>query len=222
MSFLLASQNLPFTVALAVMFVIALMEGTSLFLGAGIISVFDNMIPAIDLDGLDTPDLNNTTGMTRFLGWLRIGKVPILITLIIFLTLFGLTGLIVQSLALGLIQNLLPASIASVPAFLLTLPALRVTHAVVEKVIPKDETYAVSEETFLGRIAVITIGTATRQRAAQARLQDEHGRDHYVMIKPDNEEDSFPAGTSVLIVSRKGSFFHAIHNPNPNLIDTQP
>ena len=40
------------------------------------------------------PDLSNTTGMTRFLGWLRIGQVPVLITLIIFLTIFGLAGLV--------------------------------------------------------------------------------------------------------------------------------
>jgi hypothetical protein len=39
-------------------------------------------------------------------------------------------------------------------------------------------------------------------------------------VKPDNEEDSFPPGSSVLLVAQSGSIFHAIHNPNPNLIDT--
>lgn len=219
MSFLLASQNLPFTVALAVMFVIALMEGTSLFLGAGIASVFDNMIPSIDLDGLDAPDLNNTSGMTKFLGWLRIGKVPVLITLIILLTVFGLAGLIIQSFVFGISGTLLPGYVAVVPAFLVSLPTLRVSHAIVAKVIPKDETYAVSEATFIGRIAIITSGTATATRAAQARLQDEHGRDHYVMIKPDSDEESFSTGASVLIVSQQGSFFYAINNPNPHLVD---
>lgn len=218
-AFLLAPENLPFTVALAVMFVIALMEGTSLALGAGIISVFDNLIPSIDLDGLDAPDLSNTTGMTKFLGWLRIGQVPVLVTLVIFLTVFGLVGLILQSMVAGISGGLLPGAVAAVPALLVSVPALRVCHAVVARIIPKDETYAVSEETFIGRIATVTTGTATSQRAAQARLRDQHGRDHYVMIKPDNPEESFSAGASVLIVARHGTVFHAIQNPNPHLID---
>jgi len=218
-SFLLASQNLPFTVALCVMIAIAFLEGTSLFLGAGLVNVFDKMIPMIDFDGVDAPDVSNTSGLTKILSWLRIGKVPILITLIIFLTLFGLGGLILQSFAAGISGSLLPAWVAAAPVFAVSLPILRVSHSVVEKMIPKDETYAVSEETFIGRIAVITAGTATGARAAEARLKDEFGRDHYVMVKPDNEGETFPPGDQVLLVAKKGAFFHAIENPNPNLVD---
>jgi len=196
-----------------------MMEGTGLILGIGITSVFDNLIPSVDLDGLDMPEVSSATGMTKFLGWLRIGQVPILITLIILLTMFGLTGLVLQSIVETATGALLPGPVAVIPVFLITLPALRVSHGVVAKIIPKDETYAVGEETFLGRIATITNGTATRERAAQARLRDEHGRDHYVMVKPDIEGETLAAGTSVLLGTRNGSFFNAIENPNPNLID---
>lgn len=219
-SFLFASQNLPFTIALMIMLIIALMEGTTLFLGAGVTHVLDSLVPAIDMEGLDTPDVSNQTGMTKFLGWLRIGKVPVLITLIIFLTTFGIIGLILQRIVADIFGAPLPGFLAVVPVFFLTLPVLRVSHGVVARLIPKDETYAVSEETFIGRVAIITNGTATATRGAEARLQDEFGRDHYVMVKPDNENETFPRGTSVLLVSRNGVFFHAIHNPNPNLVDT--
>ena len=218
-SFLLASQNLPFTVALCVMMAIAVLEGASLALGVGIASVFDKMIPVIDFDGIDAPDLSNGSGLSKILSWLRIGRVPILITLIIFLTVFGLGGLILQSFAVRMTGDLLPAWAAALPVFGLSLPFLRVSHAVVEKMIPKDETYAVGEETFIGRIAVVINGTATRERAAQARLKDQFGRDHYVMVKPDNEGEAFPTGSQLLLVSKKGAFFHAIENPNPNLVD---
>lgn len=220
MSLLFASENLPFTVALAVMFIIALMEGASLFLGIGLTHVFDEMIPGIDFDGVDAPEITNSSGMTRILGWLRIGKVPILVTLILFLTTFGLLGLILQSTVHSLTGSLLPAAVAGVSVFLVTLPVLRVSHGVVTKIIPKDETYAVSEKTFIGRVAVITGGTATESKAAQARLNDEFGKDHYVMVKPDNQGESLPPGSSVLLVARTGTFFRAIHNPNPNLIDS--
>lgn len=221
-SFLLAPQNLPFTVALAVMVAIALMEGVALLVGIGFTHVFDSMIPSIDFDGLDIPEITNASGMTKFLGWLRIGRVPVLITLIICLTLFGLTGLILQSIVKSMIGTLLPSPVAVVPVFLLTLPTLRVAHGVVAKVIPKDETYAVGEDTFIGRIAVITNGTATSDRGAQARLRDEHNRDHYVMVKPDVESETLTSGTSVLLVTRNGGFFNVIKNPNPNLIDPKP
>jgi hypothetical protein len=220
MALLLESQNLPFTVALAIMIIIAVMEGTSLVLGVGLTHVLDKMIPSIDFNGPETPELTNTSGMTKFLGWLRIGKVPILVTFILFLTAFGILGLILQSLVHGMTGSLLPGLVASVPVFLITLPILRVSHGVVAKVIPKDETYAVSEATFIGRVAVITGGTATDSRGAEARLKDEFGKEHYVMVKPDNEGETFPPGTSVLLVARNGIFFRAIHNPNPNLIDT--
>lgn len=225
-SFLLEPQNLPFSVALSVMVAIALMEGIGLVLGVGISSLIESMLPEInfdgDFEGLEMPELNNTTGMTKFLGWLRIGQVPILITLIIFLTIFGLTGLILQSVVESMSGNLLPAAIAAIPVFLITLPTLRIAHAMIAKIIPKDESYAVSEESFIGRIATITHGTATSKRGAQARLRDEHGRDHYIMVKPDVEGETFPVGTSVLLVTRTGSFFNAIKNPNPNLIDPNP
>jgi hypothetical protein len=180
------------------------------------------MVPAIDMEGLDTPDISSSSGMTKFLAWLRFGKVPVLITLIIFLTTFGLLGLILQGMIARTFGAPLPGFIAVLPVFLVSLPILRVSHGVVAKLIPKDETYAVDEETFIGRIAVITAGTATTSRAAEARVQDEYGRDHYVMVKPDNDGDTFPRGATVLLVSKKAACFHAIDNPNPHLIDTTP
>lgn len=218
-SFLLASQNLPFAVALALMLIIAAVEGASLAIGAGVSGVLDKLIPSIDFDTIEAPEISNTSGVTQFLGWLRIGKVPFLITLIIFLTLFGLTGLFIQSFVQSLTGWLLPAPVAVVPALVIVLPLLRVSHGVVSRIIPKDETYAVTEDSLLGKIAVITSGTATAERGAQGRVKDEYRKDHYILIKPDNEKETFSRGTSVLLVRKSGAFFYAIFNPNPKLID---
>lgn len=220
MSLLLASENLPFTVALTVMIIIALMEGASLILGIGFSQAFNQLLPGIDFDGIDAPEINNTNGLTRIMGWLRIGRVPILVTLILFLTAFGLSGLILQSLVHAATGGLLSSFLAIIPAFIITLPLLRISHGVVAKIIPRDETYAVSEDTLVGRVAIITTGTATPSKAAEARVKDEFSRDHYVMVKPDDDDQTFPPGASVLLVARRGHFFHAINNPNPNLIDT--
>ncbi len=55
------------------------------------------------------------------LGWLRVGKVPMLMLLIIFLTGFGLIGLALQSLLHDSFSLLLPNWLMSIPAFVLAL-----------------------------------------------------------------------------------------------------
>ena len=71
--FLAAPEVLPFTVALALMLMIGLVEAFGL--GAS----------AIHADaGLDLDDGGG------FLGWLGVGSVPLLVLIVIFLALFGL------------------------------------------------------------------------------------------------------------------------------------
>jgi hypothetical protein len=84
-------------------------------------------------------------------------------------------------------------------------------------VIPKDETEVVSENSFIGRVAVITLGEALRGKPAEAKLTDQFGQDHYLMVEPDQEIETFPQGTEVLIVRRQGAVFTGITNPHPGL-----
>ena len=103
-----ASNNLPFTVALLVMLVIAAMEGVALLLGAGLSDVFDAMIPDMDIDLDVGVDATGASAFTRLLGWLHVGRVPVLMLLIVFLTAFGLIGLTLQSMVRGVIGGYLP------------------------------------------------------------------------------------------------------------------
>jgi hypothetical protein len=83
---------------------------------------------------------------------------------------------------------------------------------------PKDETTAVSDASLVGRVGTIVIGVARAGNPAQARIHDEHGTAHYVMVEPDGPE-TFATGTSVLLVRHvSGRRFHAIHNPKPELL----
>jgi len=85
--------------------------------------------------------------------------------------------------------------------------------------IPRDETSAVSEESFIGRVARLTADSAAMGRPGQAKLIDEYGRTHYLLVAPDDPEIRFTHDDVVLIVSRaSGSLFHAIRNPRPDLL----
>lgn len=218
LEFLAADENLPFTVSLAIMIILAMLEGVGMLLGAGLSSLIDGLLPDFDVD-IDAPDVDAPGVFSHVLGWLYIGKVPFLVVFILLLTSFGVIGLMLQSVVSEVMGALLPGWIAAIVAFSGALPVSRGSAGFVARVMPHDETEAVSSRSFIGRIATITVGTARRGYPAQARLSDEHGQTHYVMVEPDKHQPDFEQGTQVLLVKKKGHAFVAIANENPVLVD---
>ena len=223
-NFLLTSQNMPFTVALAVMLILAFLEGVSTVLGAGIFSFIDSLFPDLDVDAdidadIDSPNFESTGLFTKLLSWFRIGQVPAIMLLVIFLTAFGLIGLGLQSCAQRTLGSLLPGSFAWIPAALLGFLIVRFLGGILGKIMPKDETEAVSETSFIGRIAVITLGSASNGNPAEAKLKDQFGQMHYVMVEPDESDEIFENGTPVVLVSQQGAIFKAIRNKSDALVD---
>jgi hypothetical protein len=217
--FLLASENLPFTVALAVMFGIAFLEGVTVLMGFAISGMLDALLPDFDMDFDIEAELEAPSSISRMLSWLRVGKVPMLMLLIVFLTGFGLIGLALQSFLNGSFGFLLPNWLMSIPAFVLALPVVRIFGGALNRIMPSDETDAVSADSLVGRLATITLGTAASGSPAEARVRDMHGTTHYVMVEPDMAGESFAAQSSVLLVRNEGAVFKAITNPNPALVD---
>ena len=219
-NFLLASQNVPFTVALTIMLIIAFLEGVSTLLGAGIFSFIDSLLPELDIAAdIDSPDFESSGLFSKLFSWLRIGEVPVIMLLVIFLTAFGLIGLGLQSFAQRTLGTLLPGSFASISAVLLGFPIVRLFGGILAKIMPKDETEAVAEASFIGRIAVITLGNASPGNPAEAKLSDKCGQAHYVMVEPDESDERFENGTQVVLVSQQGAIFKAIRNKSDALVD---
>jgi hypothetical protein len=211
-SLFFAPENVLFSVALLVMLVLAALEALGVILGGGISHAVDAMLPGLDADA--------DVGHGGVLGWLHLGKVPLLILLIILLTVFGVIGLALQAVTRAMFGFYWPGLAAAVPSVALALPAVRAAGALYLKLAPRDETTAVSEEALIGRVAVITLGEARKGAPAEGRLRDQHGQTHYVMVEPDVEGEGFPAGTEVLLVTRAGAKFFGIRNPSAALSDT--
>jgi hypothetical protein len=208
--FLLSTGNMPFTVALVVMVALALLEVAGLIFGASVSDALETVAGG-DTDGLSSPvPEGSESGFSSLLSWLRFREVPVLVLLIVFLASFGLTGLVVQNVASSITGSMLPALLASVPAFFAALPCMRFFGGVIAKIIPKDETEAVSTQSFIGRTATIVLGRATQGKAAEAKLKDEHGQTHFVMLEPDLPDQTFEQGQSVLLVRQQGPMFYAI------------
>ncbi|OVE79971.1 hypothetical protein BVY02_01735 [bacterium J17] len=220
MEFIGAAQNLPFGFALGLMLAMAFLEGAGALIGLGLSSLIDSAIPEFDLDiDLDAPDVDSTSGLTKLLGWLRVDKVPVLVLFVVFLTSFGIVGYCIQLLSLSLFGLLMPAIIASTVSFTISLPVLRFTSGVIATLMPKDETAAVSESSFIGRTAIVTLGVAQVGKPVQARLQDEFGKSHYVMVEPDTLGEEFSEGAEVLLVKREGSVFKVINDTTNTLVN---
>lgn len=229
LDFLLQPENIAFSVALALMLGIAILEGVMTVLGAGLSGLLDNLLPEslqadfdLDLDSeLDGTALEaaSPSALSKLLGWLCVGRVPILVLLVAFLLSFGLAGVLIQKVTFLVAGGLLPGWLAWIPALGLALPPTRWMGRAVARIIPSDESSAVSVDSFIGRTAVITLGTARAGAPAQARLKDQHGQSHYVMVEPDNSDQELVSGMTVLLVRRVNSTFLAIENTSAALAD---
>ena len=201
-----AQETWPFGSALLLMLALFVIEGAGLLFSVS---------PSGWLDGL-MPDLPDS--VEGPLGWLHLGKVPFLILLGIFLAGFSMTGYTIQAFSHSLLGRLLPAWLAAAPAALAGMAMVKGLGGLLARVMPSDETSAVSELSLVGRAGVVVQGIARQGVAAQLKLRDMHGRTHYVLVEPDLPEDSFEEGTAVLLVKKNGARYMGIRNPHPELI----
>ena len=187
LDFLLAPENVPFAVALLLMLGIGAVEAIGLGIGAAHL------------------DLHADGG--HVLGWLGIGQVPLLVILVVLLAWFGMIGIGVQQFADALLGNPLSPWLAAPIAFVAALPLLGVSARALGRIMPGDETTAVSLDSLVGKRAQVVVGLARRGCPAQARVRDAYGQRQYVMIEPNSDDQAVGAGETVLLVRREGGIF---------------
>ena len=207
MSGIFAPELWPFSLAIVVLIGVAAAEALALVIGASFLHWHADF--AEHPDGV--PD--------GALGWLHFGKVPLLVILVIFLTAFALAGFLAQFAARAATGSFLPALLAVAPAVVAGVLGVRVGGSALSRIIPRDETTAVPDASLVGRVGSVVIGTARAGKPAQARVRDQHGTSHYVMVEPEGPDEVLESGASVLLVRHlSGRHFHAIHNPKPELL----
>jgi hypothetical protein len=204
MNFFLLPESLPYVAALGVLIALGIIEGLSLLFGASAWHWLDGMV------GHEPPD--------GFLGWLHVGRAPLLVLVAIFLTMFATTGLVINMLGAGWL-HLVPPRWASMPlAVLASIPVMRRLGAGIGRLMPREETYAVSFASLVGRVATM-LGHARVGYAAQAKTSDGQGHTLYLMVEPDETVGELAIGSDVLLVRQiDGSRFVAIPNPRPDLL----
>lgn len=206
-----AAETWPFTVATFLVLLVAIIEGAAMVLGATLSDWLQHALPD-PWDNIHGP-------FDKLLGWLHVGRVPALVLLILFLTGFAVTGFGLNMVAHHMLGVWVTPIVAVPLAFFAALPIVRILGAGLARLIPQDQTYAVSFDSLIGRIATIVNGTARRGYPAQAKVVNEHGQAIYVMVEPDAEGVSFANGERILLKRQiSGSRFAGEINPWPDLI----
>ena len=210
---------MPFTFALGLMLFIAALELIGMLAGMGLSDMLDSVLPDVEaeFEGPDAPDGIEGGAMATVLSWLAIGKVPLLVLIVAFLTAYGLTGFVGQSLFHAITGIYVHGLIAGIAALFIALPLTgKIGHAIA-RIMPKEETDAISRDTFFGKVVEIIRGEAKFGRPAEAKFKDYAGTAHYVLVEPDDETTTFKQGDEVLLVSKRGAHFAGIVNTSPAL-----
>lgn len=190
--FITSSINSYFTIAISIVIVISVIEVAGQFVGLSIGQLLDS---SIDLD-------SDTQSVGSLFGWLGIGKLPTLIWLILFLSLFSIAGYTINGVTYELSASFLNERVTQIGAFVFAIFSSKALAGPLARFIPQEETSAISQESFSGRLAQITIGTARRGMPAEAVFTDEHNQKHYVMVEP-IEDEQFSKGTNVVLVEKQ-------------------
>jgi len=215
MEFISSDYNFIFSTALIIMIMISILEGITTLIGLGVSELLETLLPDFDMD-ISTPDAPQSI-LTKLLGWINFGKVPVLIIFVCFLSAFGVVGYSLQYLAYTLTSNLWPQFLMVPAAFIISLPFVRIFTNTMQKVMPRDESSALSEESFIGHMATITLGEASLNSPAEGKVTDQHGQTHYFMIQPETENERFNQGEQVLLSKPSHNGFFAIKNTNTAL-----
>lgn len=208
-----ASETAPFAVALGLTLAIALIELAGLLFGAQPSAVVDSALPDLDVDaGVDGLELGP---LSQSLSWLSFGKLPALVVIILATASFGLIGFVGQDALRRTIGFALDPWIASIPAAVGAAFMTRHLGLALAKIMPKEESDAVSTKAFIGRVATVFRGVAGAGHPAEAKLTDIYGKTHYVLVEPDEGEPSMPEGSEVVIIRQEGPVYRAITKLKP-------
>jgi hypothetical protein len=211
-SVLFAAQTWPFAVALLLMLLITAVEGIALLVGVSAFHWIEHWIP-------EPKGAGHGGVLDNGLGWLHVGRVPALALLVLFLAAFAMIGFVANMVVHRLFGIWLPAWLSAPGAFVAALPVVRLLGAGMARLVPADESFAVSLDTLVGRVATILGGTARHGYPAEAKVLSQYGQTLYVMVEPDLPDVILQPGSSVLLVRQiTGNRFAGIPNPRPDLL----
>lgn len=188
----LSPNNFWFSIALSAVFLVLVMEMASMLFGVSLIGIGDE-IGDIDANSILSSELAS---------WMNLNRVPFLIWLIVFLTAFGLIGFIFNGLTANILATPAPSFVSLPIAFVSALFLSAKVVVVIARVLPSIESSAIDADEFVGAVAEITIGHASKGNPAEAKFTDDYAQPHFVLVEPFEENERFAQGERVILVKK--------------------
>jgi hypothetical protein len=205
---LLTPEYAIFSVSFLVMIGIGLIEVVGL--GLGHFDLETDLDSGPGGDGIDTAGL---------LGWLGLKNgLPVLVWLTSLLGCFTISGVAVQQLVTGLFGAPLPWTFAAIAALVVGLGANSFAAAGLGRLLPEYESTIIDTEDLVMRRGTVLEGAARRGHPARAKVVDQHGQAHYVMVEPHHDGDVIAQGETALLVRRTGALFFVQPEDSTNLL----
>ena len=190
----------PFAIAAVMIGIVGAIETLSMLIG---VSLSELLGKAMSVDH------NSDSTFVNALCWLNVGGVPLLVFILLALGLFSIAGFLIQDAA-RLVMAPLPASIAALGAVAVALPLLRASTREVARLIPQDESYAVSLSDLIGRVGQVVVGPLDQGLPGRVRVKDVHDNWHTVTASAAPDSPPLQKGARVLLVDCRDRLFIAI------------
>jgi len=210
----------PFLISLYILTGLVAIEFALLMLGTDLFHFVDDLLPDLDhgVGDHDFGDLHSgeAPALGKALSFIGIGKVPVVMVLMSFLALFGLSGYLAQHSAKALSGDFIPLAAAVPAALVVSLLATGRVAALLARYLPGEETTAVRADSLIGGTARIKYGDARFTRPASATVEDRYGNVHHIQVKASDPEEVIFEGQQAKLVSRLNGFFIGTRIPDQN------
>ena len=141
-------------------------------------------------------DATDGTHLGDLFDWLNLGRVPFSVILMLLLASFGTSGLALTAALPGF-----PLWATAGIALVASLGVTKLLGSAVAKVIPSDETYAVTRDSLVGRIGRVTLGPLDDGHPGTVRVRDQHEELHTLRARPADAGTVIEQGAEVVVVS---------------------
>jgi hypothetical protein len=198
--FLFASFNSYYTIAISIVVFLLFIELAGQLFGLSLTQLLDS---SGDIS-VEASTLGGPQGGLDVLTWVGIKKLPAIIWLVSLLTIFAIVGYSVNYLVYIVLGGAIPKLLTGIVLFIAAVVFNAKVCGGLAKLLPREETSAVSKDSFSGLLAVITVGTAKQGQPAEAVIKDEFNQKHYVLVEPMDDEE-FRQGDNVVLVMQESS-----------------
>lgn len=207
---LFMDYNEPYLFAIAFVLLIGALEIISLIFGHFLSGALD-----AHFDHFDSLTSSN---FGQALHFLNIGRIPALIVLCLLAGYFGLFGILIQHSWVTLWQAPMSNLVLGPFCFILSVFAVHYSGKAIAPWLPQDESSAITENEFIGSMAIITGHSAVPGTPCEGKFTDKFGQTHYLLLEPE-EGKEFKKGDKVLIICRlSATRYLAEPNPWPDVL----